>query len=440
MSLADNLTWPHKVAHAASGRRWLAPAHLTELSGLLREVAAGRKPRLMIFMPPRHGKSELVSKWFPAWYLNLFPDRRIILASYEAGFAAHWGMQAQESWKHVRDIVGHGLTLQSDRAEWWKVENAGGYMATSGVGGAITGKGADVAIIDDPIKNAEEAYSKTRRDAVWNWYQSTLLTRLEPGGAMILMMTRWHEDDLAGRLLRQNADAWHVVKLPAIDDTGAALWPERFSVEQLESIKDAVGPRWWSAMYQQNPRPDDGGSIKREWLRVGPPPPGSPSAVVRAWDFAATESTSADWTVGVKMGRWGRRWHVLDIIRRRVGPGAVSALVKTVADQDGRSVQIVVEQEPGSSGKIAISHIVGHLSGYAVKKIEPRGDKLVRALPFISQAEAGNVTISTAPWVDDYLAECESFPTGAHDDQVDASAHAFNALGVGTSPQIITVD
>lgn len=428
MSFYDNLSWPHKVAHAASGQRWLAPPHLTALSEKLREVAAGRINRLMIFMPPRHGKSELVSKWFPAWYLNLFPDRRIILASYEASFAAHWGQQAQQSWQAVNDLIGHRLKLESDRAEWWKIAHRGGYMTTSGVGGAITGKGADVAIIDDPIKNAEEAYSKTKRDAVWNWYQSTLLTRLEPGGAMILMMTRWHEDDLAGRLLKQNPEAWQVVRFPAIDGEGRALWPDRFTVAQLEEIKESIGPRWWSAMYQQEPRPDDGGSIKREWFRVCPPPEGQPDRVVRAWDFAATEKTSADWTVGAKLARYGNRWHLCDIVRRRVGPGSVAALVRSVAQQDGNAVKIVIEQEPGSSGKIATSHIIGELSGFSIVRVEPRGDKLVRALPFISQAEAGHVSLAPGAWVDEFLAEAESFPLGAHDDQIDATAHAFNAL------------
>ncbi len=428
MSFYANLTWPHKVAHAASGGRWVYPPHLEALSAKLRDVATGKIPRLMIFMPPRHGKSELVSKWFPAWYLNLFPDRRIILASYEASFAAHWGTQAMQSWQAVRDVVGHGLTLDSDRAEWWKIAQHGGYMTTSGVCGAITGKGADIAIIDDPIKNAEEAYSKTKRDSAWNWYQSTLLTRLEPGGAMILMMTRWHEDDLAGRLLKNDPDSWQVVRYPALSADGRALWPDRFDAPALEAIREQVGPRWWSAMYQQDPRPDDGGSIKREWLTVGPSPDGQPDRVVRAWDFAATEKTSADWTVGAKLARYGNRWHICDIVRRRVGAGSVAALVRSTAQQDGVAVKIVIEQEPGSSGKIATSHIIGELGGFNIVKVEPRGDKLVRALPFISQAEAGHVSLAPGAWVDEFLAEAESFPLGSHDDQIDAVAHAFNAL------------
>ncbi len=442
MSVAEALTWPHLVAHAVSGGQWMAARHLQTVSSALRDIAVGRCKRLMIFMPPRHGKSELVSKWFPAWYLNLFPARRIILTSYEATYAAYWGQQAMTAWQYTRNAIGHGLRLQSDRADWWKIERYGGYMTTAGIGGAVTGKGADVAIIDDPVKNPEEAYSKARRDTVWNWYLSTLLTRLEPGGSVILMMTRWHDDDLAGRALRQKQGAWRVITLPALAEIGdqlgrepgQALWPERFPAESLQAIRDNIGPRWWSALYQQSPRPAEGDTIKREWFRIGEPDASkTPSIIARGWDLAATEKTTADYTAGAKIARYAPQWWLLDLVRRQIGAGEVPRLIRSVAEQDGRGVQVAIEREPGASGKIASTHLVDLLSGFHVQAVPASGDKLVRALPFIDQAQAGNVWLRRAAWNEAFLDEAEAFPHGAHDDQIDAAALAFNAMNLPRS-------
>lgn len=440
----EAVTWPHKVAYAVSGGKWIPAPHLKLISTALRRVAAGKLKRLMIFLPPRHGKSEMVSKWFPGWYLNMFPDNRVILASYEATYAAFWGNQALGAFVQIRDVLRNGIRLASDKSDWWRLAGHDGYMTTAGIGGPLTGKGCNVGIIDDPIKNQEEAYSKAHREFVWNWYLSTFLTRLEPNGAVILMMTRWHVDDLAGRLLRQQADQWEVINLPAISEIdndpvgrsmGQALWPERFDVDSLEQIKTDISPRWWSALYQQRPRDNESSNIKREWLPVRPPPSDKPDEVVRAWDFAATEKTSADWTAGAKIGRYGKHWHILDIVRRRVGAGQVSSLVRSVAEQDGRNVRILIEEEPGASGKIATQHIISELAGFAIRKVEPRGDKLIRALPFISQAEGGHVTLSPGAWVEIFIEEAENFPLGEHDDQVDAVSHAFGALFKSNVPQ-----
>lgn len=223
----------------------------------------------MIFMPPRHGKSELASKRFPAWCLGRQPRRQIIAASYNSDLANDFG-------RNVRNIVNEpefgqvfpsvSLAPDSQAANRMNTNHGGTYVA-AGVGTAVTGRGADIALIDDPFKDREEADSERRRDVVWDWYRSTLFTRLMPGGAVVLIQTRWHEDDLAGRLLEAEGDQWKVLDLPAINKAGEALWPEWYDLAALERIKATVGPREWSALYQQQPQPDDGTFFQRAWFK-----------------------------------------------------------------------------------------------------------------------------------------------------------------------------
>ncbi len=233
----------------------------------LEAVERGDIDRLMIFMPPRHGKSELASKRFPAWCLGRQPRRQIIAASYNSDLASDFG-------RNVRNIVAEpefgqvfpSVSLAPDSQAANRMNtNAGGAYVAAGVGTAVTGRGADIALIDDPFKDREEADSERRRDVVWDWYRSTLFTRLMPGGAIVIILTRWHEDDLAGRLLEAEGDQWDVLSMPAIDD-GKALWPEWYNIDALTRIKNTIGPREWSALYQQRPQPDEGTFFKREWF------------------------------------------------------------------------------------------------------------------------------------------------------------------------------
>ena len=222
----------------------------------LEAVERGEIDRLMIFMPPRHGKSELASKRFPAWCLGRNPKRQIIAASYNSDLASDFG-------RNVRNIVAEpefgqvfrnvGLAPDSQAANRMNTNHGGTYVA-AGVGTAVTGRGADIALIDDPFKDREEADSQRRRDVVWDWYRSTLFTRLMPGGAVVVILTRWHEDDLAGRLLEAEGDQWTVLSMPAINNAGEALWPEWYDVDALARIKATIGQREWSALYQQQQR------------------------------------------------------------------------------------------------------------------------------------------------------------------------------------------
>lgn len=275
--------------------------HHEEIAAALESVERGECDRLMIFAPPRHTKSELASRRFPAWYLGRHPDRQMICATYSGDFALDFGRDvrgivAGEEYKALFPDV--GLAEDSRAANRWHT-TAGGVSVYVGVGGPITGRGAHVALIDDPFKNREEADSETRRETVWNWYTSTLRTRLMPGGAIVLILTRWHEDDLAGRLLATQPEQWKVVSLPAIAEEGTkrerALWPAWYPLEELKRIKADVGPRDWSALYQQKPQPDEGTYFKREWFKFWKTKPQA-LAIYGTSDYAVTDK-GGDYTV-----------------------------------------------------------------------------------------------------------------------------------------------
>ena len=245
---------------------WVHKDICARLEQFSKDVAERKSPRLMLFMPPRHGKSELASKTFPGWHLGRHPDHEVISCSYTGDLAMDFSRKVREL---LRDQRYHQvfkdtkLDKDSQSAQRWNTTNRGGYVA-AGVGGPITGRGAHVLIIDDPIKNRDDAESETNRSSIWNWYTSTAYTRLAPGGGVLIILTRWHDDDLAGRLLTKmkenEGDEWDVIQYPALATEDEpfrkkdeALHPERYDETALLRIKRAVGPRDWSALYQQNP-------------------------------------------------------------------------------------------------------------------------------------------------------------------------------------------
>ncbi len=243
--------------------------HLTYLDQAITEsideAAAGKLCGLVVSMPPQNGKSELCSRYLPAWYLGRYPDRRVILTSYEADFAAGWGRKARDLLEHWGWLFGVRVHRRSGAANRWDLDGREGGMTAAGVGGPITGRGAHLLIVDDPIKNDEEARSSTFREKQWQWWQSVATTRLRPGALMVVIQTRWHRDDLTGRILRQAEETgqpWRVVKFPALAEEhdvlgrspGEALWPEVFPKERLEQVRQTRTNYYWQAMYQQNPQ------------------------------------------------------------------------------------------------------------------------------------------------------------------------------------------
>ncbi len=247
--------------------------HNQLIASKLEAVERGEISRLLVMCPPRHGKSTLVSRHFPAWYMGRHPDRDIISASYGAELAADFGRDVRNiiaSPEYKRLFPGVRLAGDSQSKERWHISGGGGYVA-AGVGTSITGRGAHVFVIDDPVKDRASAESELQRETVWDWYRSVAYTRLAPGGAIILTLTRWHEDDLAGRLIAQEAeggDQWTKAILPAIDADGYALWEESYPRSALDQIRATIGEYEWSALYEQRPRPIGGSFFSESSLLV----------------------------------------------------------------------------------------------------------------------------------------------------------------------------
>jgi len=256
-------------------RDYLPSWHHHQIANALEQVERGELKKLMIFVPPRHGKSELASIKFPAWYLGRNPKKEIIAASYTAELAEDFGRKVRNllADPYYRPLFNTTLSPDSSARNRWHTTEGGSYIA-AGVGGSITGHGADVLLIDDPIKSREEANSLVYRQKVWEWFTSTAYTRLHPNGAIIVILTRWHEDDLAGRLLAQEDKDWKIINLPAIAEqdeenrkAGEAIWPERYSLDKLLDIKRVIGTDEFNCLYQQNPFNVESQEFKRAWFK-----------------------------------------------------------------------------------------------------------------------------------------------------------------------------
>lgn len=404
---------------------YVSAGHHKLIADKLEAVERGEIDRLMIFMPPRHGKSELASKRFPAWCLGRNPKRQIIAASYNSDLANDFG-------RNVRNIVGEpefgqvfpgvGLSADSAAANRMNTNHGGAYVA-AGVGTAVTGRGANIALIDDPFKDREEADSERRRELVWDWYRSTLYTRLMPGGAIVLIQTRWHEDDLAGRILAQEGDQWEVLELPAIDADGRALWPEWYDEKALDRIKATIGPREWSALYQQKPQPDEGTYFRREWFE-----PWDRLPALRYYgssDYAVTDG-GGDYTVHTVWGVCPAG----DLYRVAQWKG------QTASDEwIEQKLDLIAKYKPlcwfGEGGVIQKA-----VEPMLKRRMRERGvhcrlewlssvsDKPTRARSFQAMAATGRVHFEPKADLSEFLV----FPAGKHDDEVDTASLIGRAI------------
>lgn len=392
----------------------------------------GEFDRLAIFMPPRHAKTETVTVRFPVYLLESDQTERILVTGYNERMARRFS-------RKTRTIAKSRITLASDKAaaDEWETESGGGLVAR-GVGTPPTGFGFGWIFIDDPIKKREEAESEVYREKVWDWYTDDLYTRLEPGGKMVLTLTRWHHDDLAARAIASEPDRWRVLKLPALAEEndpigreiGEALWPERFSAEALQRIKGVQsgesGAYAFEALYQQNPTPREGAFFKVSQLEIIPAAPAN-LKTVRAWDLAA--STKGDYTVGAKLGKDDAGlFYVLDIVRGQWLPDERNKIMQQTAALDGRQTRIRLAQDPGAAGVDQVQALTRMLAGYTVKAERVSGSKETRADGFASQVNAGNVKIMKGDWNRAFIEELRTFPLGKNDDQVDSVSDGFNEL------------
>ena len=420
---------------------WVHKDICQRLEKFSEQVANKESPRLMLFMPPRHGKSTLASVAFPAWHLGRHPDHEFISCSYSGSLAMSFSRKVRQLLREpvYKNVFEKSrLDKDSQSIESWQTTQGGGYVA-AGVGGGITGKGANVLVIDDPVKNREDAESDNNREATWDWYTSTAYTRLSPGGGILVILTRWHDDDLAGRLLKQaedGADQWEVIRYPAIAEIdenfrkqGESLHPERYNVDALEQIRKAIGPRDWSALYQQNPVSDEGDYFSRDMIRYYEYDEIDTAELnyYCAWDLAIGQRDRNDYSVGIVVGiDEYDHLYVVDVVR---GKYDGFELVEQILD-------LYETWRPGIVG-IERGHIEMALGPFLQKRTRERGlseayfkdlkvgrrDKEARARAIQGRMQQGMVYFpKDAVWTGTMVAELLRFPNGAHDDQVDALA------------------
>jgi predicted phage terminase large subunit-like protein len=427
-----------------SNHKWRPSAHLLLLTETLEKVSRGDIRRLIVTMPPRHGKSEVVSKKFPAWHLGRCPNDEIILASYSIDLSRSFSRIARETLQGASGVFNVRLDPNHSTAESWGLQGKRGGLVAAGVGGSITGKGARIAIIDDPIKNAEEANSEVIRQKVWEWYQSTLYTRLTPDGRIVIVMTRWHEDDLVGRLLEKEAqeiaegthtgDQWQVINLPAIAESGdilgrtegEALWPEYgFNLERLEQIRRDVGSYVFNALYQQRPSATEGSMFKRNWWRYYDTTPSTFDEMMQSWDMSFKGSDGSDFVVGQVWGRIGANKYLVDQIRGRMDiTDTISHIQRLTLKYPLARLKLI---EDKANGPAVISLLRNSIAGLV--PVNPDGGKVARASAILPDLEAGNIYLpKNVGWIDEFLHEASAFPRGAHDDQVDAMTQAIRRM------------
>lgn len=420
--------------------RWKAARHHKLVCEKLEAVERGEIDRLMIFMPPRHGKSQSITETFPSWYLGRNPDKSVIEVSYGAHFAEKFGRLNRQKVEEYGEKI-FGIHVSSDQASKtnWRIEGNTGGMISVGLGGSITGEGADLMILDDLIKNRAEAESEAYRRRLWDEWQDTLLTRLHPGGAVILIMTRWREDDLAGRILEQAAEdgeQWVVLSLPAVAEEGdidplgrlpgETLWPEHgFDSAWAARKKRDVGTRTWESLYQQQPTPAEGNIIKRVWWKFYQVMPAKFDMIFQSWDMTFKDGPANDFVVGQVWGKIEADRYLLDQRRERLNLPDTIRAVKQMKNKWPKTRAILIEDKANGPG--VIDSLKKKISG--IIPITPEGGKEARAWAVSPDIEAGNVFLpdpKISKWIEDFLNECTRFPGGKNDDQVDAMTQAIN--------------
>jgi predicted phage terminase large subunit-like protein len=412
--------------------RYVWYRHCEVLAARLQDMADAKINRLMVFMPPRGGKSILVSRLFPAYLLYCYPEKFVAIASYGMELAQTFSRSARQLFEDAG-----GVLRQDVRSvKHWETPQGGGLWA-AGVGGSATGKGFSFGIVDDPIKSAEEAGSETIREKHKDWYGSVFYTRAEPESGIIVCQTRWHEDDLSGWLLAQEEfepEHWHVVNFEALKSEvltqfpesctvesdwrspGEALCPERYDVKKLTKIRGKIGEYFWAALYCQQPRPLEGNLIKISWFGRYRVPPDNPTMVVLSWDTASKAKELSAYSV---CGVWfvtETGFYLVDVWRDRVEMPALERMVISLGERWNPNA-ILIEDKASGTGVIQLVQAKAWLP---IVPIEPDGDKLTRLSVESPAIESGRVWLPEhAPWLPEFEKELLSAPNGAYMDQAD---------------------
>lgn len=412
--------------------------------------------RLIVSMPPQEGKSQRCSRWFPLWALERDHDLRVAIVSYELSVARRWGRSIRD------DITMHpelGMYVRTDVAAQheWQIEGHQGGVYSAGVGGALTGRPVDLMVIDDPVKDREQADSAVYRQKVWDWWTDVGSTRLAPGAPVVLILTRWHEDDLAGRIsTAEDGVLWRTLNIPAEAEPAndpLGREPGEFlasargrSREQWEAIKVRVGSRTWNALYQGRPAPIEGGMFGRDsWQTYSTPmwtdaEDGSRvvlgiEELIQSWDMTFKDTAGADYVVGQVWGRQGAEVYLLDQVRGRwTFTRTCDEVRRLTARWPQATVKLVEDKANGSAVIDALHRTVPGLI-----PVNPEGGKIARAQAISPLVEARNTYLPAphmAPWVADFVEEAATFPNGVHDDQVDAMSQGLARMMVSINAKL----
>lgn len=448
------------------------PASIKIAKGVYVHPITGERAvnQLEIDMPPGHGKSFMVSHHLPAWYLINFPDRKVGLATYEADFAREWGGKVQQL---IKEHPEYGIEIdrKHEAQDRWLLKGRRGGMFTAGVGGPFTGKRIHLGVVDDPVKNSEDALSETKRTTNKNWWKTTFRTRAHPDGetVYVIMATRWHEDDLSGHILENESERTYQLSLPAIAfDTvdeegystdpetgtrdplnrrpGEALAPEMWSIEALEDFRRIQGPVWFEAMYQGKPSIAAGNKFNRfeaKWsLKDGiytlEHPDGRVQTIrenqclrVAAIDLAATENTDSDWSVFAVGDVTPDHYLIVRYVRRERVTSDKHTQWFTMLYDSWKPRYCMTEQK---TYELTLVQNLRRLGRYVMRKATSRGDKVAKAFPAVERFGEDRVfTPKVAEWLDVWVREHKAFPNAKHDDQVDTSwmlVEAFDVLSV----------
>jgi predicted phage terminase large subunit-like protein len=427
------------------GTEFVPGPHIEAIALHLEAVTRGEIRNLLINIPPRCCKSLQVSVFWPCWVWTRRPETRWLFSSYADSLSIRDSLKCRrivESPWYQRNW-GDRVKMTGDQNAKGRFENTKtGYRLATSVGGAATGEGGDLIVVDDP-HTVQDGESEATRGGTLRWWDEVMSTRLNnpKTGCKVIIMQRVHSNDLSAHVLSQGGYEHLCLPMEFEPDRkcrttigwedwrtreGELLWPDRIDTPALDALKKAMGSYAVAGQFQQRPAPRGGGMFKREWFTVMRAAPATGNKV-RYWDRASTEG-GGDWTVGLLMSKTEGRYYVENVVRLQGSPMAVQKAIRNTAEQDGRGIQIILEEDPGQAGVAEVGYNIQQLAGFKVKAIRPTGSKELRAEPAEAQTEAGNVALIEGPWNEAFLAELEQFPKGGHDDQVDAFSGAFNWL------------
>ena len=451
----NNLTIA-QFAETLPDHKWKTNKHIAFLDNIISKNINDGDAKIIINMPPRHGKTAFCAEWLPLWFLAKHPTKNIMLSTYNQKYATLLGRKAKDLINRYGNVLGLQIRKDANAANNF-VLHSGGGMLSIGANGTMTGRGADLLLIDDPIKNDAQANSKTFRDNIWEWFNATAFTRIEPNGSIILIMTRWHQDDLTGRILASNTYSdWIHIKLPAIAELndaigrsiGEPLWNEKFNIKKINQIKTQIGEFWFAALYQQNPLNPTGNIFKRKSFRYFFIQDGnyilknsiyqdtktnetaslfkeyivniSDCSVFAACDLATSTKQTADYTVAIIFAITpNQQILILDIIRKKFDASQHLELLDNIYKRHN-PVLIGIEAVQYQIALVQMARKIG----LPVKELKPDKDKVSRALPMTTLLENEKIYfLNDAAWLIEFENELLNFPNSKHDDQVDAFSY-----------------